>query len=1225
MAILLVWQKVLPRKGRFTRLPTYCWQREPLWSEPEDSRRFRLGKSVHPLLGRSLNSPNPSWENRLYLNSLGFLRDHQVQGSVVLPSTAYVEVALAVGREMFGADSCLAVDKLRLSSPCFPTEPQPTTLRTIFDPDESTVRIYSRPPEINAWTALGSCRIRKIDPPSSSKEMDVDEIRNRCSIQLASDECYDRLLEMDLQFGKAFQAIDRVWCGSREVVGLIHAPREIHDSLDCYRLHPAMLDACFQTVGVYVAQEVVEPRLLLPVEVKEARVYGRSGEELWCHARLVELSETGAVADIQIFDKENRVLVELKGARCQAVAGGSSERLGDLLFEYQWVLKAEREQVPDGTVKDEGGDPPVASGKATVEQPGKWLILVDQGGVGERLASHLRSRGEDCLTISVGAHLQRIEKEHFELASGRVDEIRRIIETTLERNERPLRGVVHLWNLDLPEMAEAAEEFPIQKMIDSCLDVVELARALDDLEGREAPRLWLVTQGAHSVDSEPSAVKAPQGLPWGLGRVLMSEKPKLRPTRVDLSDPCGDEEIGELCRELWRDDEEDEIALRGKKRFVLRYRRRSKPEQRLEEEGKPADDRSFKLAIPTPGSLDRLIFQETDRLKPGPGQVEIEVAAAGLNFADLMKTLGIYPGLGDGPIPLGAECSGTVVAVGEGVQKVQPGDQVIAVAPFAIGSFATTSSEVVFAKPAHLNLEEAATVPIAFLTAHYALDYLGRLMAGERILIHSASGGVGLAAVQIAKHRGAEVYATAGSEEKREFLRSLGIEHVMDSRSLSFAHQILEATNGEGVDMILNSLAGEAIEKGLDVLADYGRFLEIGKRDIYQDTRIGLQPFRKKLSFVAIDLDAALRERPTLIATLFRDVIEGLNDRSLSPLPYRTFPVSDTASALRTMSQAKHIGKIVVAMKGPPSVIAPSGLNVLHFQPEATYLITGGLGGFGLVVAEWMVEKGAGHLVLMGRGEASSEALQVIERLEARGARVAVKYADVADRKQVANVLRDIDESLPPLRGVFHAAAVFEDCVSFNLNQERMRRVWAPKVQGAWNLHVLTLDKPLDYFVLFSSVAAFLGNAGQAGYVSANAYLDSLAFSRKGLGLPATAIGWGRLGQVGWAARNRDVARHLESIGILSLRTHQALGFLSRLLREGTTHAAILKIDWQRWQSLTNSGWVPGRIRQLIEEEFQGRAESGIESTARRNLLAAPAAERLAMMESLLRDRSARR
>ena len=269
-----------------------------------------------------------------------------------------------------------------------------------------------------------------------------------------------------------------------------------------------------------------------------------------------------------------------------------------------------------------------------------------------------------------------------------------------------------------------------------------------------------------------------------------------------------------------------------------------------------------------------------------------------------------------------------------------------------------------------------------------------------------------------------------------------------------------------------------------------------------------------------------------------------------------------------------------------------------------------------------MVEKGAGHLLLMGRGEASAEALKVIEKLETRGARVAVEYADVADPEQLSNVLRDIDGSLP-LRGVFHAAAVFEDCVSFNLNQERLRQVWVPKVQGAWNLHVQTLDKPLDYFVLFSSVAAFFGNAGQAGYVCANAYLDFLAFFRKGLGLPATAIGWGRLGQVGWAARNREVARHLESIGILGLRTRQALGLLGRLLREGTTHAAILKIDWQRWQSLTSSDWVPGRIRQLVEDEFQGLAVSGIESTARQNLLAAPVGERLAMMESLLRDRLA--
>ena len=348
-------------------------------------------------------------------------------------------------------------------------------------------------------------------------------------------------------------------------------------------------------------------------------------------------------------------------------------------------------------------------------------------------------------------------------------------------------------------------------------------------------------------------------------------------------------------------------------------------------------------------------------------------------------------------------------AVGEGVDELRVGEEVLAVAPFAFSSHVLTRAELAVRKPTRWSFEEAATLPIAFLTAAYALEHLGHLSAGERVLIHSATGGVGLAAVQLARRAGAEIFATAGTPEKRDYLKSLGIAHVMDSRSLAFADEVMERTDGRGVDVVLNSLAGEALVRSLETLADYGRFLEIGKRDVYGNSRLGLRPFRKNLSFHAIDLDRLIRERPALLGQLLRQIVRDAEEGRLAPLPHRVYPIAEAVSAFRFMQQSKHIGKIVLSLHQRPAAVALAETPI-SFRPDATYLITGGLGGFGLAVARWMVERGARHLALLGRrGIHSDRSRQAVEDLEQRGARVVVHRADVANENDLAAVLARID------------------------------------------------------------------------------------------------------------------------------------------------------------------------------------------------------------------------
>ncbi|NEQ84376.1 MAG: zinc-binding dehydrogenase [Moorea sp. SIO2I5] len=326
----------------------------------------------------------------------------------------------------------------------------------------------------------------------------------------------------------------------------------------------------------------------------------------------------------------------------------------------------------------------------------------------------------------------------------------------------------------------------------------------------------------------------------------------------------------------------------------------------------PASERdNFYLTISSPGALDTLTFQPAPNQKPGSGEVEIEVGAAGLNFKEVLFALGLMPVPSDFNLKFGLECAGRIVALGEGVENFEVGDKVMAFGSSCFSQFITTPAQLVVPKPESLSLQEAATIPIAFTTAYYALLKLGRLRQGEKVLIHAAAGGVGMAAVQIAKWKGAQIFATAGSPEKRQFLHSLGIEHVMDSRSVAFADELMQYTDGKGVDMVLNSLGGEFIPKGLSVLARYGRFLELGQRDILNNSQLGLGSFEKCLSFFAIQVNSGLPE----FNSLWCEVVHQFQEGHLSPLPYRVFPMTEVSDAFNYMARAKHIGKVVISLE----------------------------------------------------------------------------------------------------------------------------------------------------------------------------------------------------------------------------------------------------------------------------------------------------------------------
>ncbi len=694
-----------------------------------------------------------------------------------------------------------------------------------------------------------------------------------------------------------------------------------------------------------------------------------------------------------------------------------------------------------------------------------------------------------------------------------------------------------------PTVFLADPESNQQSIEASCLGLLDLVRSLT-----EPTRLFIVTRGACKILPHDVVSPAHASL-WGLGRTLALEDPALRTTLIDLDPAAGAEQLSRLIRTI---DSEDQIALRGNDTFVARLTvaDETQPETRR------AHSRPWRLETKSAGVLDNLHLRETTRQAPAPGQVEIEVTAAGINFLDILGAMGARPDQASTePLRLGYECAGRVVRVGAGLMSLRVGDAVVAVSPNCLASHVTVPETLAARYPGHLTIEEAASIPVAWVTAWYALERLARIRKGESVLIHSAAGGVGLAAVAIARRAGAQIFATAGTEEKRTYLRSLGIEHVMDSRSLAFTDEILHITGGRGVDVVLNSLTGEAVERGIAALAPCGRFLEIGKKDIYENRQIGLLPFRKNLSYFAIDLAWMAEGNPEIIGDTLREVLRHFEDGSLHVTPLNVFPVSRVAEAFHLMAQGRNTGKIVVTADADAQVSGGFSLD-----PNGTYLITGGLGALGLTVAQWMAGRGAQNLVLLGRSEPSPSAVQTIVALRERGVNVAIERADISDESQLARLLQDIGS----LRGIVHAAGIVSDAPALDLDPARFRKVMDAKIQGAWNLHLLTQSMPLDFFVLFSSAAATLGSPGQANYACANAFMDGLAHLRRGQNLPAQSIAWGPWSEIGMAA-GRSLSEKLAAEGIASLTPAQGIAALERAILQNEPHVAILKLDATQW------------------------------------------------------------
>ncbi len=1115
------WEQLFPLKSAAMPLPGYPWHHRRYWIEAAsagqdggalatNSHRFN-----HALFKAALTPAGGEthrlWQAKISLETMPYLVDHGVAGMAIVPAAFYLEAAREAGAQLFEGAVPILRD-LTFGSPFFLHEGRDYLLQMRAEqrgPRRFAIFICSSPRDEDHWVEhVQGLLETEAAPLASALQTSLEEARQHCRQSHDVKAFYQQQEQRGLFYGEAFRGIDTLLTGANEALAHIQPTAAVTTESN-YGIHPALFDACLQSLLACRDPQSDDDTLYLPYAVHQVLIEIHPRGDFWVHARL-ETTQPGSrevVGHLCGYDSDGALLFRLDHLRFRAADLAGEQ--DSLLYQLHWTTVA-----------------PLLHGEPSGSD-GAWLMFADEAGEAERLLQALANHGQ------TGYLVRRSDSFSLNATSAAIDpdsnaDWSRLWEAL---SSRKWRGILYLWAIDAPkilrrdsaafEAATALSGRTLIQLTNSLLDAVDQRRF-------QVLPLTLFTQGAFP---ERTGAEDCQGCPfqaplWSTAAVLNQEHPAFQTRCLDLESlprevegedrRSRDQEHEQLVFEVLYPDNENRVKYRANQRYAQRLVHYEKPpfSEQPHQWCRPDAARLVVEAL-EPGNLATVRPVRYEIPTPSDDEVLIAVRAAGLNFLDLLGAMGQRPDLDQETPKLGAECAGTVVALGPPARGFSVGQPVFALANPAFASFALVPQNFVRALPAGLEPNQAATMLIAPLTATVALRHLARLQPGESVLIHSAASGTGLAAFQLARALGATIYATAGTPEKRAYLLEQGAVAVADSRTPDFAEQFRAHSGGRGIDVVLNALSGDLMRAGLELTAAYGRFVEIGKRDIYENQSLGLLPFQRNLSYTALDLARWMEDRPEVVARCIDQVCEDINQGIFRPQPLQAYPLAQVDQALAALGQARHVGKLVLTFdKNAVEAVAPKPSFTI--REDGLYWITGGTGGLGLVFARHLADLGARHIWLLSRRGQLAEAVR--QEFNDRGVHLRVIGADLSDDHQVSTCLNNAKQTGIPLRGILHAAGVVADQAWRESDHDAYTKVMAAKAKSAWHLHRFTADTPLDFTLYFSSTAAFNGTPGQAAYAAANGFLDALADYRHSLGLPALSINWGGWRDVGLAA-----------------------------------------------------------------------------------------------------------
>jgi acyl transferase domain-containing protein/NADPH:quinone reductase-like Zn-dependent oxidoreductase/acyl carrier protein len=1189
-------------------LPTHRFQRVRLWSMEQAVTDDYMGTNdARALPGDRVDAGQPEWRTELATARLPWLRDHVVADTVLLPGAAYIDAALAAAAQTTGRPAP-ALDDVRFITPLVVEDNDVPTLRFALESSSGRFTVSSRGSSGTSWTR--HARGRVVDG-LVRPALALPSLTGAVTATATADELYPRLAERGLVYGPAFRRIVDAEVSDGRVLARVDAT-DTGIAASNHQAHPAVLDAALQCISLLAeADGAAAGGPAVPAAVRHVRQFAALPDQVLVGVtRLApEPGEAQLIADVVLTDPAGQVLIELHRAQFQPISP-RPPLLGELDRLWFEPLFEPRE-------------PRVLAGKnEALATERVFLVAAGEESTQWARAYAAQHRAELGLLTVHGGDPEQIRAEAE-------TELRRAL--CADRNDtRPI--VITLIAVTVAEY-DVPPPDPMLRVGELPAMLAGVARAAQNVhdealpEGREVPMHGLViTRGSLSVPGDGELLDPAASALVGARRALRNEQTLLnwRLIDIDHDSRLTTVVLESLVSGPYASDDADEVALRDDLRMVIVHRSSLSGRMEALEETQPLSDpeANFEIEAPQQGRLAGLALREIPRRAPGPGEIEVRMECLGLNYKDPMKILGV---LGEAELAgthfgmsFGMEGLGIVTRVGAGLSGFTVGEPLLVGVPGMARRYVTTPVDGrAIAKADGVTMEAYGSV-VVLTTAHYALKHAARVQPGDWVFVAGGAGGIGMAAVQIAAKAGARVIGSASTPERAERLRTLGAEYVVDSRSLSAIDEVRELTGGHGADVVLNSAPGEAVLASLEVAAEFGRVVEVGKTEIFGGRLIDMSVFNKNLSLISFDLDRMMEHRKDLVRELHREVLALIRAGEYELLTTRIMPVSQVADAFDQVARSSHVGRIVLDFTEPAPPVKPAR-PVTTIRSDAAYLVTGGLGDFGLATAAWLAAKDAGTIVLAGRrGAVSASQQAAVEALRASGADVRVEQVDVAHRASVEALLARLSGG-PPLRGVFHAAGVIADEPLGKLSQHGLNAVLSAKARGAFTLHEALVETELDHFVLYSSVTSLCGSVPQFSYAAANAVLDALAHHRASLGLPALSVNWGSLAG-GMAVSSKGVASYLALTGHRPTRLDAACEYLDAAIGLNPIQVAIADIDWAAWGRMHPASVSTPRLAAHINAAKGSSVASG---SVRAELAAMPVEQRVDAITHMLAEQAA--
>ena len=1174
-------ESLFSQTARYVKLPTYCWQHQSYWFETKIHKQKRLGEENHPFLleyTRMISDPNQIlWSLKLDGGAHPYLKDHKVDGAIVFPGTGHLEVAFAAARTSF-PDDFSHLENIHFEKALFiPEEDTMPETKLEISSDNRQFRLFSKNDGDNSnWIKNSEGNIIFQKENASVKQLDIHKIKSKVNNPVSVSGFYLDLKQNGLHYGEAFRGVQKLWSAKMSLLGEVALHDNLHYGVGKYHFHPALLDSCLHILEYagYWAIDGDQPGIYLPSLLRRYKVYGQVPNKVWCYIAVKEATPEALKADYFILDETGTVIAELQGLECAYIEGSRGEKMIDVydgFYDYIWNEEIDQPDNPD---------------EITITSP---LIFLNQGKLGERIVTCFRENNQTPILVTKAKSFAKINEHHYEVNPDCPEDLESLLLEVSHRQK--IEKIAYLWPMDTcahPYLSDSELEEQQKSLVSGMLCFLQSI-----IKSGGEPSLTIVVQATEKVLPNDK-VNINQAAVYGLGRVMLNEYPFTKVSIIDVSEFADDAEIRNLHYNLITlgssETNLSEIALRNDRQYTRKLiavdQDYAESQARREVN---ARNTAFALEIHNIENQREVLYRKINRPSIKDNDLEIAVLAAGFNDKQLSKDEQVF-------LLSGSEFAGVVTKIGKDTEQFSVGDEVIVFGKNTIGGVITTREDLAIPKPVNWSFANSAKLYKPLFSALYGLKYLGEVKKDDFVFIPPPVTITALAAIEIARNIGAKVITMANPDQDEITHKWLKSVILVNPQEDNLEEKLLAVTNRRGIKVVITH--GDVPAAVRKILDPFAKIVNLNPEEGHTpNSKLSLTD-DFNISFHNVNLESLLLYKPELCKELLDQVNKWSEGESNLNEAVAYHPVHQFAKFLEGSDRGTPAMKHVMGMDQSIIPLTPS--KELVMEANATYLITGGASGFGLILAKWLADNGARHLALLSRSGCKYDRdYEIVDAMQASGVNVHLMKADVTSEKEIQLNLNIIRESMPPLKGVIHSAAVLDDGTIPNTDINKFMRVFNPKVKGAWNLHVGTQNDDLDFFIMLSSVSSVIGWPGQANYSSANNFLDRLALYRQSIGMVGSSINLGVLDDYAGMTKSGEGGNLINVLfnqGWIPLTLEEVTEKIGAILMQNPVQRMAANLEWSRFKDSFPHLSKDSRFSEIIDEvlaQSEGQKDKG--------------------------------